>query len=590
MNNEGGSSAAIVQRLNSESQTSIENLDSDELNQLPPRLKEFVLNYRQGHPDTAINQLKVDGYPIIEKTDKETYEVTFIYVGDDKTKNVVIAPTFNSAFLGEENRFNNIKNTPVWYKSYTLDPRIHCGYSLLVNVPDQAFSCKDTDKAMDLLPEFISDPLNPGILMPDRSVIRMHLAQQTPYVLEEKSSVTRAREEFNLQFNRTHFIEACPEDKYEIADKSCVLLFHKINMMKNDMLNNQDLKQLFNFDKYNQFDLLNKIENILKQINTITPTMRDAFLNLKSEIEKIVQNEDSKIQISKERLVQVLEPIMKQIPNQGIEYWCNVFTPKNFDINRAQQYPVMLIFDGYANFHHTNVQFSMDKLNEAEKCDDMILVFMEAERPNVAKFNVREESLACSDHYADFLAKQLLPYLQNHFNVSRRAEDHYLFGQSLGGVAAVHCAIRYPEHFGNVLSQSGAFWHHKLHQQNKADDKKENKHAEELLTYLRQFKNSPEKIAELRKVNFRITVGEFEYKNNYNPELDEVCLGRANDRLVDQMNQMGIRVQFVKQPGTGHDYAAWRVQFPSDLLQLNNMKMRLQETSDNKYSARKNSP
>lgn len=110
---------------------------------------------------------------------------------------------------------------------------------------------------------------------------------------------------------------------------------------------------------------------------------------------------------------------------------------------------------------------------------------------------------------------------------------------------------------------------------NQKEDKNENKHFEELLAYLRQFKNSSEKIAELKKVNFRLTVGELEYKNNYDPEIHEICLGRSNDRMVEQMHQMGIHVQFVKQKGTCHDYAAWRVQFPDDILQLNNMKMRL---------------
>jgi enterochelin esterase-like enzyme len=44
------------------------------------------------------------------------------------------------------------------------------------------------------------------------------------------------------------------------------------------------------------------------------------------------------------------------------------------------------------------------------------------------------------------------------FGCSNSREQTTIGGTSFGGLAATHASLTYPETFGNVFSQSGAFW------------------------------------------------------------------------------------------------------------------------------------
>jgi enterochelin esterase family protein len=59
---------------------------------------------------------------------------------------------------------------------------------------------------------------------------------------------------------------------------------------------------------------------------------------------------------------------------------------------------------------------------------------------------------------ADFLATQLVPWVRAHYNVTREPRKTVIGGFSVGGFAAAYVGLRHSEVFGNVLSQSGAFW------------------------------------------------------------------------------------------------------------------------------------
>src|SRR6185436_9797272 len=66
--------------------------------------------------------------------------------------------------------------------------------------------------------------------------------------------------------------------------------------------------------------------------------------------------------------------------------------------------------------------------------------------------------LVASDEFADFMAKELMPWIRSHYNVTKDAKQTVITGYSAGGLASTYVALRHPEVFGNVLSQSGAFW------------------------------------------------------------------------------------------------------------------------------------
>ena len=61
------------------------------------------------------------------------------------------------------------------------------------------------------------------------------------------------------------------------------------------------------------------------------------------------------------------------------------------------------------------------------------------------------------DRHAKFVAEDLLPAVATHFPLLDDSKARGLVGASLGGVASLHTASRYPDLFGQLLLQSGSF-------------------------------------------------------------------------------------------------------------------------------------
>ena len=71
---------------------------------------------------------------------------------------------------------------------------------------------------------------------------------------------------------------------------------------------------------------------------------------------------------------------------------------------------------------------------------------------------VRSRDLNCSKDFAAYIAKELVPFVRSEQHTSTQSKQTTVGGLSLGGVMAAYCALNHPDVFGNVISQSGAFW------------------------------------------------------------------------------------------------------------------------------------
>src|SRR5262249_50660633 len=70
----------------------------------------------------------------------------------------------------------------------------------------------------------------------------------------------------------------------------------------------------------------------------------------------------------------------------------------------------------------------------------------------------RNVELPCNASFADFLAKELVPWVRQNYHVTSDPKQTVVAGSSYGGLASSFAAFRHPEVFGNVLSQSGSYW------------------------------------------------------------------------------------------------------------------------------------
>jgi enterochelin esterase family protein len=169
--------------------------------------------------------------------------------------------------------------------------------------------------------------------------------------------------------------------------------------------------------------------------------------------------------------------------------------------------------------------------------------------PTVAVFigNVnRTKELACNDDFADFLARELVPQIRADYRVTDKPEEVIVAGASLGGLASAFAALRHPEVFGKVLSQSGSYWW--------------GKPGEEEFEWLtRQFVSSPK-----LPVRFYLEVGLWEAGIG---KLHAPTQVAANRHLRDVLRAKGYEVTY-SEFSSNHDFFYWRGTFADGLRAL----------------------
>jgi len=162
----------------------------------------------------------------------------------------------------------------------------------------------------------------------------------------------------------------------------------------------------------------------------------------------------------------------------------------------------------------------------------------------------RGRNLRGSDRFADYLAKDLVPAIQARYGAGTEPSRTVVAGQSNGGLAAAHAALRHPEVFGGVLSQSGSFWYAPSVGASHAAS-----YDTETGWLTREYVSAPR-----RDVRFYLEVGLFEQGAVNNMVLE-------NRRFRDVLEAKGYAVTYSEYLG-GHDYCCWRGSIADGLIAL----------------------
>ncbi|MDF5873260.1 alpha/beta hydrolase-fold protein [Pseudomonas aeruginosa] len=128
------------------------------------------------------------------------------------------------------------------------------------------------------------------------------------------------------------------------------------------------------------------------------------------------------------------------------------YTPPGYD-PEGQRYPLLVLFDEDHYARDVPTPTILDNLIAAGRIRPTLAVIV----GNVDASS-RGRELPCNEAFADMLAHELLPWLQQRYALSEEPADRVLSGSSYGGLASGCIAYRYPERFGKVLSLSGSFW------------------------------------------------------------------------------------------------------------------------------------
>lgn len=125
----------------------------------------------------------------------------------------------------------------------------------------------------------------------------------------------------------------------------------------------------------------------------------------------------------------------------------HIYLPARFRRNRT--YPLLVVHDGLDYLRYADLKNVLDNLIHRQEIPAMIVAMTQSPE--------RLAEYTGDERHARFLSEDLLPALADKFPLLDDPAARGLVGASLGGVAALHTASRYPLLFGQLLLQSGSF-------------------------------------------------------------------------------------------------------------------------------------
>jgi enterochelin esterase family protein len=231
------------------------------------------------------------------------------------------------------------------------------------------------------------------------------------------------------------------------------------------------------------------------------------------------------------------QKIRSEILNNERNIW--IYLPPNYQA-KGKPYRLLILFDGQSYLDLVPTSTILDNLIAARKIPPTIAVLVD--NPTPAD---RERELPCYQPFADFLVKELLPWVRGKYLVTADPTETVIAGSSYGGLAATCAAMWYPNVFGNFLSQSASYWW-------KPEDDSEYEWVK------RQFSISP-------KLPLRafLTVGLLETI----PKPGNTNQVEVNRRFRDTLKAKGYDVKYTEFDGA-HEYINWQGTLPDGLITL----------------------
>ena len=188
-------------------------------------------------------------------------------------------------------------------------------------------------------------------------------------------------------------------------------------------------------------------------------------------------------------------------------------------------YPLLVMLDGDVWGPLLPIAPVLDNLIAAGCIPPLVALLPDSvDRPT------RFTEYACDAPFAEFLAGELIEVAAAGLGVTTDPARTVVAGQSLGGLMAAFAAVTRPDRFGNVLSQSGAYWW----KSGTPDDHEAEWFAHRLATGARQ------------PVRWHVEVG-----------LDEWVNVRPNRHVRDVLLARGYPLTYAEFAG-GHDRLCWR--------------------------------
>ena len=217
--------------------------------------------------------------------------------------------------------------------------------------------------------------------------------------------------------------------------------------------------------------------------------------------------------------------VVADLDTLGRQIW--VYTPA--PISRTQSWPVLLVLDGEVWLKRHHLHLALAQLMEAGLIAPAYIVFIDS-----GGTEQRWQELGESD-FGRYLSGPLLNWLKTHYAISPNPAERVVIGQSLGALTVLRTLVAYPQLIGAGISQSASLWQDVLFNELNALDARQ---------------------TPLAGTRAWIEVGSQEW-----------ILAPLQPKAVHQLRKAGMQVKDMVYNG-GHDYACWRINLASALMQL----------------------
>ncbi|MWV43142.1 prolyl oligopeptidase family serine peptidase [Paenibacillus sp. HJL G12] len=132
----------------------------------------------------------------------------------------------------------------------------------------------------------------------------------------------------------------------------------------------------------------------------------------------------------------------------------NIYLPDEYDTSK--KYPVLYLIHGYGSNENMwmpdlGMEHAASQLLSEGKINPLIIVSPQI--GNSYGFNSESEG-----NYSDYLIKDLIPYVDEHFSTESSKKGRMIGGLSMGGWAALYNAFQQPDLFSKVGGHSPALW------------------------------------------------------------------------------------------------------------------------------------
>ena len=154
----------------------------------------------------------------------------------------------------------------------------------------------------------------------------------------------------------------------------------------------------------------------------------------------------------------------KNLFNDSPDRDVTIYLPPSYDTDPGMRYPVVYLLHGYSGndtlwtggsyINNGNIKDWMKSWLKSGKVKEMILVM-----PN--SYNIFMGSIytnsTVTGNWADFIAKDLVEYIDSHYRTLRQLESRAVIGHSMGGYGGITFGMLFPEVFGCMGGMAGVW-------------------------------------------------------------------------------------------------------------------------------------